>query len=132
MLQSTSDTTIIVCSVVNGPAFGSCCGRNKPRTMQLIAQEQKTGTLHTCIVMHPACVCVWGGGGGAHAGQEALCTYTSWYAYAAMFGSSMIQTVHRSPYVQCQTAQSLVLPCFVDQYHWSAMLPQGRASYCLL
>ena len=27
-----------------------------------------------------------------HAGQEALYTYTSWYAYAAMFGSSMIQS----------------------------------------
>ena len=43
----------------------------------------------------------------------------------------MIQRVHRSPYVQCQTAEALVLPCFVDQNHWSAMLPQGRASHCL-
>ena len=32
-----------------------------------------------------------------HAGQEALCTYTSWSAYAAMFGSSRIQRVHRLP-----------------------------------
>ena len=45
----------------------------------------------------------------------------------------MIQRVHRSPYVQCQTAQALVLPCFVNQTHWSAMLakrlPCWRASH---
>ena len=68
-------------------------------------------------------------GGRPHAGQEALCTYTSWYAYAAMFGSLMIQRVHHSPYVQCQTPQALVLPCFVDQNHRSAMLPQGSVTY---
>ena len=33
------------------------------------------------------------GGRGPQAGQEALCTYTSWHAYAAMFSNSMIQSV---------------------------------------
>ena len=38
--------------------------------------------------MVPGCDGVGGGGGGAQAGLKALYTCASWYAYAAMSGSS--------------------------------------------
>ena len=42
--------------------------------------------VHPGLLIQP--VCAAEEGGGAQAGLKALYTCTSWYAYAAMFGSS--------------------------------------------